>query len=84
MEPISKFIAGLEWVLLADIFIGALNIPHVADHDQRSMNRIVACLGQQGWIRHQRRVLGKPKWGYIPDPSIDRVVTEQPDIPGLE
>lgn len=83
MEAIGRYLEGKDWVLLSDIFVSGLNITSTADHDQRSMNRIVACLGHYNWIRHQKRISGKPKWGYSPDPKIERVVTTEPEFPDL-
>lgn len=84
MDPIGKHLDGCDWATMSDIFALALNITTTGDQDQRSMNRIVTCLGHFGWIRKQKRIYGKPKWGYVPDPSIERVVTVEPEFPELD
>lgn len=65
-DRIARFTAKLEKTTLQEVFVEALNLTTASDQDQRSMNRIAACLSHLGWERYRmpKDANGVRGWGY--------------------
>lgn len=71
LEPVADYIAGRDFVKLADIYRNAVEIAAVADWNQLTQNRLARCLTHLGWEKKQRRVAsttnpGSRERGYSP------------------
>jgi predicted P-loop ATPase len=75
-DRIGKFTEGREFVAIEEILQDALHI-ETARLTQVDQNRAARCLKSMGWERKQRRIGGKPKWGYV------RPVTDNVSSPSL-
>lgn len=64
-DDIAAWVDGKALVTVGDVLSKALGLHEKEKQTQAAQNRVAAALTKMGRVRKQRRVEGRPTWGYV-------------------